>query len=181
MLQLVNPSFERLAGLEMALAAGWSPDTTRDVSALQLAALREDRLAFLAHLARQDGSFILPDGTEVPRLPSREFWIWDGDFAGRIGLRYAPGTEALPHHVSGHIGYAVVPWKQRRGYATEALRMILPVARDIGLTRVVVTCDEGNLASRKVIEANGGEFIGNEPSPYGDGIRKLVFRLSTVG
>ena len=50
----------------------------------------------------------------------------------------------------------MVPWKRRRGYATEALRQMLPVARDVGLKRLQLTCDEDNEPSRKIIVANGG-------------------------
>jgi predicted acetyltransferase len=41
--------------------------------------------------------------------------MWDGEFCGSIGLRWLPGTEELPPHCLGHIGYAVVPWKRRLG------------------------------------------------------------------
>jgi hypothetical protein len=51
-LRLVAPSLAGLAQYEAALAAGWSPDTTQDVSATQLAALRADPEAFLAELTR---------------------------------------------------------------------------------------------------------------------------------
>ena len=62
----------------------------------------------------------------------------------------------MPPHCLGHIGYAVVPWKQRRGYATAALRQFLPSAKEEGLSYVEITTDPQNLASRRVIEANGG-------------------------
>jgi predicted acetyltransferase len=48
---------------------------------------------------------------------------------------------APPPHVLGHIGYAVVPWKQRRGYATQALRQVLPHAWAEGLPCVELTAD----------------------------------------
>jgi predicted acetyltransferase len=53
----------------------------------------------------------------------------------------------------------VVPWKQGRGYATKALALVLPDARAEGLDYVEITTDPDNLASQRVIEANGGELI----------------------
>ena len=64
---------------------------------------------------------------------------------------------ALPPHVLGHIGYAVVPWRQRRGHATLAL--LLPLAREQGLRSIEVTTDPDNVPSQKVITANGGALV----------------------
>jgi predicted acetyltransferase len=61
--------------------------------------------------------------------------------------------------VLGHIGYAVVPWKRGRGYATRALALLLPEARKEGLTYVELTTDADNLPSQKVISNNGGVVI----------------------
>ena len=152
-LRLIAPTLARLAQYEAALAAGWSPDTSHDVSAEQLAALRWDPDAFLAELTRQDGMIVTASGLAVPRLPSRVF----------------------SDYVSGHIGYAVVPWKRRRGYATGALALVLPVAREVGLKRIEITCDDDNEASRRVILKNGAEFVGTRP--FSGGRAKLVFRI----
>ena len=159
---LVAPSRDRLRAFEAAVAGGWSPNTTRDVTAETLDALRTDPDRYLAELnGTQEGTIVLPDGTTVPRLPGRVFWIWDSTFSGVINIRHVPGTEDLPPHVSGHIGYSVVPAKRNRGYATEALRLALLEARKLGLARVAITCDPDNHASRRVIERNGGVLRGH--------------------
>lgn len=162
-----------------ALETGWSPNTTEDVSAAQLAAIRADADAFLAGFVEREGRVVtLPDGRVVPRLPGPLFWIFDGAFCGQINLRYQPGTLELPPHVSGHVGYAVVPWKRRQGIATAALRLMLPVARTRGLERVLITCDEDNAISRRIIERAGGEEAGLAPYEV-DGVLKRQYWVAT--
>jgi predicted acetyltransferase len=158
-MQLVEPALEHLPSYAAALATGWSPNNVTNVSAEQLAAIREGPAAFIAGLNQQGGTIALPDGTAVPKLPFIARWMWEGDFCGSISLRWQAGTDALPPHVLGHIGYAVVPWKRGRGHASEALRQTIIRARSIGLGRVEITTDAENIASRRVIERNGGEFV----------------------
>lgn len=152
-----------LGGYEDALRRGWSPDNIRDVCAEQLADIARSPAGFIEQHADRatldvEGKLIeLPDGTRVPRLPGLVRWIWDAHgFIGRIGLRYRPGSDELPSHVLGHIGYGIVPWRRRQGFARRALAHILLDARDVGLRKVMITCDTTNVASRRVIEANGG-------------------------
>jgi predicted acetyltransferase len=85
--------------------------------------------------------------------------MWDGEFCGTIGFRWRPGTETLPPTCLGHIGYAVVPWKRGRGYATRALRLLLPEAKAEGLRYVEITTEPDNPASMRVIEKNGGILV----------------------
>jgi predicted acetyltransferase len=92
-----------------------------------------------------------PDG----HVPSTTLWWVDGvEYLGRIAIRHRL-TKRL-REVGGHIGYDVRSSARRRGHATAMLRAALPVARTLGITSALVTCDVDNAASRKVIESNGG-------------------------
>src|SRR5207342_659181 len=108
----------------------------------ELVKIAEDPVLFLASLVDREAKgapITMPDGSQVPRLPGFRRWMWDGEFCGSIGLRWQPGTTELPPHCLGHIGYAVVPWKRGRGYATRALRELLPQAKREGLRYVEIT------------------------------------------
>lgn len=147
-MQLVRPGFEHLPSYVAALERGWSPDNERGVEAArdELSRVHDDAAVFLASMEdhqRNAPPITLPDGSTARRLPGIRRWIWDGEFCGSIGLRWEPGTTALPPHCLGHIGYSVVPWKQRRGYATSALRLILDGARAVGLPFVEITTIRG--------------------------------------
>jgi predicted acetyltransferase len=174
-LRLVPPSLDRMPEYAAALKKGWSPSNERDVSGEQLELYDRDPADLLDELTRQDGTITTGDGLVVPRLPSRVFWMDDGDVCGYLSLRYQPGTDALPPHCHGHIGYAVVPWRRRRGYATRALALALPVAREVGLMRVSITCYKDNEPSRRVIEANGGVLEGRAHAE--NGRIRLSFRI----
>jgi predicted acetyltransferase len=97
--------------------------------------------------------------TELPedRVHSDYFWIVDGDeFVGYLALRHAL-TEWLLNE-GGHIGFSVRPSRRREGQAARALALSLPRARELGLDRVLLTCDEDNVGSRRTIERNGGAY-----------------------
>lgn len=103
------------------------------------------------------------------------------EFCGAIGFRWTPGSEELPPTCLGHIGYTVVPWKRGRGYATRALAETLVAARAEGLAYVELTTDPHNVASQRVIEANGGilheRFV--RPASLG-GTPALRYRIALV-
>ena len=101
----------------------------------------------------------LSNGDKVSRLPSISRWIWDGEFAGNISLRWQVGSSDLPYYCLGHIGYGVVEWKQNQGLATFALKSMCDVAKNMGLPFVEVVADKDNIKSQKVILKNNGIFI----------------------
>ena len=182
-LELVVPSLDRLPAYAAALRCGWSPDNVRGETAAraELAKIETDAQSFVDQQVDREAKgppIELPDGSTATRLPGFRLWMWDGEFCGAIGFRWQPGTSTLPPHVLGHIGYAVVPWKRGRGYATAALGLVMPHARAEGLRYVEITTDADNVASQKVILANGGVLIGHfkKPIQYGgaDGLRYRI-------
>lgn len=84
------------------------------------------------------------------------WWVEDEEYLGRIAVRHEL-TEHL-REVGGHIGYDVRRSRRREGHATAMLAATLPVARGLGIDPALITCDTDNVASRKVIEANGGRL-----------------------
>lgn len=172
-MELVAPGRAYLDGYLDALRREWSPTTVDpEFWRTELARVEADPDVALAQFNERGGggrTITLPDGSVVPRIPGVVRWIWDGEFAGAINARWQEGTVELPPHVLGHIGYTVVPWKQRRGYATEALRQMLEIVRAEGLPYVEITTQPDNLGSQRVIEANGGVSLGEfvEPEQYG--------------
>ncbi len=182
---LVIPAELYLADYAGALARGWSPDNVRGAEAAreELADIERDPAEFIRGKAddreAKGPPFKMPDGSFSRRIPGIIRWLWDGAFCGSIGFRWQPGTEALPAHVLGHIGYAVVPWKRRRGYARTALAFMLDEARAEGLAYVELTTDPDNPASQKVIMGNGGFLVERfqKPAQYGVGLQNLRYRI----
>jgi predicted acetyltransferase len=181
-MELVKPALEHLPSYIDALRRGWSPDTTRaERGAEELEEIARDAEAFLAGLEDLDAKgppITLPDGSTRPRLPGFRRWMWDGEFCGSIGFRWQLGTTALPDHVLGHVGYAVVPWKRGRGYATRAVQLLLPEIAAFGLDHIQVTTDETNLASQRVLEKCGARFVERFTHPQFDhSLKRLRYRL----
>ena len=66
-------------------------------------------------------------------------------------------NEALERY-GGHIGYGVRYSEWNKGFGTLMLRLALAEAKRIGLSRVLITCDDSNIGSARVMEKNGFSF-----------------------
>ena len=88
-------------------------------------------------------------------VPATIFWYISGEYyLGTLVIRHQITPELA--EAGGHIGYHVVaPWR-RQGHATRMLAAGLGQCRELGLDRVLLTCDSDNEPSRRVILANGG-------------------------
>jgi predicted acetyltransferase len=88
-------------------------------------------------------------------VPVTELWFVEGDeYIGTVVVRHQLTQELTES--GGHVGFHVVPGSRRRGHGTRMLAEAIKFSRLRGITALLLTCDEGNTASRRVIEANGG-------------------------
>ena len=99
----------------------------------------------------------------------------EGIYIGRLNLRHEL-TKSL-YEVGGHIGYEIRPSMRQQGYGKEILRLGLEKAREHGLQHVLITCDETNIGSKKIIEANGGRFQ-NAVAQEGSPVKKLRYWIT---
>lgn len=96
-------------------------------------------------------------GRPVGHVPSTTLWWVDGDeFLGRLSIRHRLNDGLLEY--GGHIGYDVRESRRREGHASAMMAAALPVAHDLGIDPALITCDEDNLGSRRVIEKAGGVY-----------------------
>ena len=124
--------------------------------------------SFFKALTIKVGDVVLPNGTVIPRVPSDVCWLVDGEtLIGEASVRYRLNDFLM--QVGGHVGYGIRPKYQRRGFGKLILRLALDRLRDSGVGRALVTCYDHNIASAKVIEANGGVLENLIDDPRGGG------------
>ncbi len=118
---------------------------------------------WVARLLRQSDESI---PTPPDRVHATYWWITEGDaFLGGINLRHRLNEFLL--RAAGHIGYGLRPSARGRGLAAWALGEVLPRARDLGIERVLLTCADGNPASARTIERNGGVLEDKRETEFG--------------
>lgn len=80
--------------------------------------------------------------------------------------------------MASHIYYEIDPAFRGKGYGKLILKSGLEEARKIGLQELLITCDDENIASKKIIEANGGIFIEKALLPKNKTMLKYSIPLS---
>lgn len=168
MLRLVLPDTKFWDSYVEALREGYQFGSRPIPTEEQIKGYENDPLAHLESLNRQGGFFTPEDGIERKRVPDNTYWLIDSDeFIGAINIRYE--LNDFLEKYAGHAGYGVRPSKRRQGYARKMLGLALSKLKERDVFYVMVTADEVNIASWKVIEANGGVLDGTIKSIYEEG------------
>lgn len=145
-MQLILPSRKYLSSYYSAI------DEYRANDVRTYAFLNPDRYDVLQRMA----SFRTGEGLPAHYVRADYLWLIDGDsFVGEVSIRHRL-TDSLLRY-GGHIGYGVRFSRWGQGIGTTMLSMALTYAKDnLHLERVLITCDDDNIASARVIEKNGG-------------------------
>ena len=117
---------------------------------------------FVKGKTQQSQGLNLPEGW----VPATELWLIDNDeLIGTVNIRHFLTDHLL--QLGGNIGYYIRPSQRKKGYGKEILKLGLAHAKRMGLTKVLLTCDDTNIASQKIIEANGGVLENIIPTEEG--------------
>ena len=117
--------------------------------------LCEDPFVYIAECRKCTAPETLPEG----RVIATQFLFVrkrDNRIVGMLQVRHY-FNEYL-EKFGGHIGYSIRPAERRKGYAASMLAAALPYCREIGLDKVLITCEEDNEGSEKTIRKNGGIY-----------------------
>lgn len=88
-------------------------------------------------------------------VPASTLWLVEnGEVIGIVSLRHKLNERLLK--MGGHIGYGIRPTKRKMGYGTQILKLALEEAKKLEIEKVLVSCDDDNIGSSKIIEKNGG-------------------------
>ncbi|HMG85690.1 MAG TPA: GNAT family N-acetyltransferase [Terracidiphilus sp.] len=112
------------------------------------------------------------------RVPTYFFRMMSVDRAeemGTVNLRIGSTTHV--ERYAGHIGYGVHPAYRGHHYAARSVKLLLPVARSLGIDPMWITCDPENIASRRSLELAGAELVEIVDVPEDCGIRKYGGRM----
>ena len=103
---------------------------------------------WLEELKKRSNEDTVPEGL-VPSSTYLGVREKDNYIVGMIDIRHYL-NEYLTQ-VGGHIGYGVRKTERNKGYAKQMLKLALEKCKELKIKKVLITCDEDNIASEKVI------------------------------
>ncbi len=148
-MELVDPSMAYAVSFEEAIAEFKSDY----IHGFNIGTPFTDIASAIGKMQQYAQGIDLPDGW----VPCSTYWfVENNECIGIVNIRHqlSPYLEQR----GGHIGYSIRPSKQKQGYGTELLRLSLLKTKELGIDRVLLTCDKENIGSRRVIEKNAGKL-----------------------
>lgn len=143
-----------LAGVAEFAADGRLDSTYAGFLGYDLERLHSDLRTFVWDLKRLGER----DRLRTTGYQDRVLWLIDrGEYVGQSSVRPELNTPYLITY-GGHIGYSIRPTRRRQGLGKRLLALTLDRAEAMDLAQVLITCDADNLASKRIIEANGGQY-----------------------
>lgn len=115
----------------------------------------------------------IEQGKNEKLVPTTYYLILsDDEVVGTISMRHYL-TKDL-EEFGGHIGYSIKPSSRRKGFATEALRLILDLYKD-KYDDILIMCEADNIGSNKTIIANDGALL-SQIEKFGLRINRYIIR-----
>ncbi len=145
---LVEPSIKYKNSFFEALREGVGPSFYKE---LDIDDTEKHFARYIDRLSKVSQGIGLKDGY----VPATTLWLVEADkFIGRAQIRHELNEKLLKE--GGHIGYGIRISERGKGYGNKILELALEKAKSLGLSKVLLTCDDDNSASVKIIENNGG-------------------------
>ena len=110
---------------------------------------------WLEELKKRSSEATVPEGL-VPSSTYLGVREKDNYIVGMIDIRHYL-NEYLTQ-VGGNIGYSVRKTERNKGYAKQMLKLALEKCKELKIKKVLITCDEDNIASEKVILSANAKF-----------------------
>lgn len=166
--KLVTPSPRYARSYVAALREGFRRGDQDVITERSIRQVEADFAGYIAGITDQEGSIRLATGQIVSKLPFSVHWlVEDDEFIGEAQVRHRLNSHLIRE--GGHVGYGIRPSRRRQGYGRLILALALEECRRLEIRHILVTCLDDNVASARVIEANGGELENLIADPAGRG------------
>ncbi len=153
--ELVRPNNFLLGSYLEALLEKDGGELKKSSFQQKIAAYNNDVAEYFAENKKGEDYILARNGELVMRVPEDTLWLAnDKEYLGTIHLRHCLNDSLKLY--GGHVGYDIRPSARRNGYGTKMLKLSFPYLIEIGLDKVLITCDITNIGSRKIIESAGG-------------------------
>jgi len=111
-------------------------------------------------------------GLQENQVEHSTYWLVDNNkVVGAVNIRHRLNDYLF--RIDGHIGGAIRPSDRGKGYGSIMLSLALQITKNMGIKKILVTCNKNNIVSEKTIIKNGGVFESEELEDNGNTVRRF--------